>query len=661
MLDTFDMKYDQEIAQYRSLFLDGKPNSTEKIKSEIQHSWLRCKKVGLTPALSQFEILDPREDQILENPLSLFLRSTILLKEVDSFHDLIAKYHGALFYTNEDNSVVFGQQGNKSLLKYFNSIGFKIGSCLLEENIGTTALAIPPSEYHDAWVIGAEHYLDLFTPFFTYAYFGNYFDGLKVNTIIFLPKECFTDLFIYYLREYNRNCKTIITSYQSSLEVQLTEVLFKQYEQNQELGIMMLDSFGKILSANQKLAEWFQFELEDIKERDCAEIFPELKKVLRSLQTGEVIRLEEVEMKNIPTNMQYMRVDVMPVFEEQKVIGLILSFLDKKRIRQTVNKLSNSQAYYTFDCILGKSNSLQEVKQKALNVANSKSPVVITGESGTGKELFAQAIHNASPIRNGPFVAINCASVPSELIPSELFGYVEGAFTGARKGGSMGKFEYAHKGTLFLDEIGELSMAAQSMLLRVLEDRKIVRIGSNIETPVDVRIIAATNRDLRKMVKENTFRLDLFYRIFVMNLHLPSLIDRLEDIPILVNFFIDSFNDSLNKNVKRIDRDALSYLINYRWPGNVRELRNIIECGMNNASGEVLTLADLPSLSENLWVDESGAKEQTINLEKDLIQKEKQKILSLMTAYNGNKTKVSKQMGVSRATLYKKLEEFNLL
>lgn len=658
MLNSYNEIYDQKIALNRTLFLKGERTLPEAMRAEISDSWLRCEKTGLNPVsqLKKSDLIDK------DKPISKYIREHVLINEVNALYNLLDELHGAIFYTNFDSDIIFSQRGNETLLKYLSSKSLGISTYMLEENLGTTALVIPPSECNDAWAIGAEHYHDIFLPFVTYVYKGEYYGGLKINSFIILPKEHFNNLFIYYIREYNKNCKTLISSYMNSLNFELKEVLFKQYEQNNDYGIILLDPLGKILSINEKIARWFQLNIEDIRERNCAEIFPELKHVLYNSKTGEDIHLEEVQMKSLPVHMQYMRIDVKPIFGEQnEIIGFIVSFYDKKRISHTVNKLSHSQAYYGFDHILGKSNAIREAKQKAITAAQSKSPVILTGESGTGKELFAQAIHNASTVQDGPFVALNCAAIVPELIASELFGYVDGAFTGSRKGGSMGKFEYAHKGTLFLDEIGDLSLSVQAILLRVLEEKRISRIGSNIEIPVDVRLITATNKDLRKMVKERTFRLDLYYRIFVVNINLPALKDRISDIPILANSFVDYYNSIFTKNIKKIDNEALSYLVTYRWPGNVRELRNVIECGMNNSQGEVLKLNDFPDFSEYSCEDATIATVQTKKLEDEFIQNEKQRLLSLMIEYNGNKSKISKRMGISRSTLYKKMNEYDLL
>lgn len=656
MLDKYNQEYDQKIARIRLDFLSGKTTSLNGIRKEIQESWIRCKQLGMKSSSSKIDEFPSREDT---DQITSFLRADLLLNKNRTFYDILDEYNGASFYITPNNSMVFSQKGNDKLLQHLNKFKLEIGCCFTEENFGTTALSLEPSKFADSWVVGEEHYSDLFTPFFTYAYYGDYkFAGLKVKILIILPKELFSRLFIQYLREYNDSCKLMISSYRSSIEGQLKEVFYRQYEQNQKQGIILLDAFGKILSINLKFTQLMKVSQEDIKGQDCIKVFPELERILVSLKNGELIHFEEVQIGNPPVNMH---LEVNTVYEEQQIIGQILIFSDSKRIRQAINKISNARAFYTFDNILGKSEAIKVIKQKAIEVANSKSPVIITGESGTGKELFAQAIHNASDMRNGPFVAVNCAAFSSELITSELFGYVEGAFTGARKGGAMGKFEYANDGTIFLDEIGEMSMSAQSMLLRVLEERKVTRLGSSEEIPVNVRLISATNKDLRKLVKEKMFRLDLFYRIFVVNIHLPALRDHIQDLPILVNYFIEYYNSLLNKQVKGIDPDALSYLLNHRWPGNIRELRNIIECGMNSTSGNVLKMNDLPPVLDYGPGDEIIGNEQMIDIEKEYNLKEKQKILSLMIELKGNKSQVAKAMGISRSNLYNKMKAYDLL
>jgi len=603
----------------------------------------------------------PPKRELLEDTdqVTAFFRANLLLKKNERFYDILDKYNGASFYISPNNSMVFSQKGNETLLKELNEGGLINGCYFTEENFGTTAVSLPPSNYNDSWVIGEEHYHDLFTPFFTYAYYGDYeFAGLKVTILVIFPKELFSNIFIDYLREYNDSCKLMIASYRYSVEGMLKEVFYRQYEQNKNQGIIMLDAFGKIMSINLKLAQIINSPVDKLIGKDCVKVFPELKGILARLDKGELIQFESIKFGNPPITVY---IEINTVYEERQIIGQILMISDIKRIRQAINKISNARAFYTFDNILGASDTIKTLKQNAKKVAKSKSPIIITGESGTGKELFAQAIHNESDVRTGPFVAVNCAAISSELISSELFGYIEGAFTGAKKGGAIGKFEYANGGTLFLDEIGEMSMSAQSMLLRVLEERKVTRIGSNEEVPINVRLITATNRDLRKMVKENMFRLDLFYRIFVVNIQLPPLRDHIQDLPILVNYFIQYYNSFLNKQVRGIDDEALIYLLKYSWPGNIRELRNIIECGLNFTSGDMLKLSDLPKLIDYTPDNEIFKKEQPVYFQKEHNLKEKQRILSLMVELNGNKTQIAKVMGISRSNLYNKLKAYDLL
>ena len=356
-----------------------------------------------------------------------------------------------------------------------------------------------------------------------------------------------------------------------------------------------------------------------------------------------------------------MRMDVTPMIRNGEISGLIVTLMDSISIRHKVNKSSTTQAYYTFNNILAESKIMKDIKQKAMNASLSSSSIIITGESGTGKELFAQSIHNNSSRRGGPFIALNCATLQPELIASELFGYVEGAFTGAKKGGSMGKFEFAHQGTIFLDEIGELPLFAQTMLLRVLEERTVTRVGSHISVPIDVRVISATNRDLKKMVKEGSFRSDLYYRINVIPIHLPSLKDRMVDIPILVEHNINYFNTFLGKKVKGISKEALSGLVSYHWPGNLRELRNAVECSMNNVLGDTILIENLPpDILEFLEDDNMKGTLLKDSLEDEFHKEEKKKILCLMLECNGNKSTVAGALGVSRSTLYRKLKEYQL-
>ena len=247
--------------------------------------------------------------------------------------------------------------------------------------------------------------------------------------------------------------------------------------------------------------------------------------------------------------------------------------------KRTFEKINTAK--YTVDDIIGDCSIMQDLKDSVRKVAKTNSNVLIMGESGTGKELFAHSIHAGSMRRKAPFVCVNCGSIPEQLIESELFGYEEGAFTGARKGGKIGLFPAAHGGTIFLDEIGELPLPMQVRLLRVLQDREIQRVGSNVREKVNVRVVAATNRNLYQMVKKGEFRSDLYYRLNVVTLHLPLLRERKEDLPLLIQMILSKISKKESLGAIEISREAMDHLLRYDWPGNVRELENVLERAIN--------------------------------------------------------------------------------
>ena len=282
------------------------------------------------------------------------------------------------------------------------------------------------------------------------------------------------------------------------------------------------------------------------------------------------------------------------------------------------------------------------------------------GESGTGKELVAKGIHLQSPMAKGPFIAVNCATVPENLLESELFGYEKGAFTGATAS-KMGKFELADKGTLFLDEIGDIPPSIQVKLLRFLQEHTFERVGGVKTIKVDVRIIAATNRDLESMVKEGKFREDLFWRLNVVPIFLPPLRDRREDIPVLVSHFLDHFNKEYNKNVS-IDGEALRLLIRYSWPGNVRELENTIERLVVLSENDIITSRDLPthiktSLDVSNCIKESFSMD---SLKKEIEEIEKLRIINTLKAFNFNQTKAAKALGITQRQIGYKIKKYNI-
>lgn len=332
-------------------------------------------------------------------------------------------------------------------------------------------------------------------------------------------------------------------------------------------------------------------------------------------------------------------------------------------------RTSRSCASLQLQDIIGQSPKMQEIKQMIPRLARSNSNILLEGESGTGKEVIAQAIHNESSRRNGPFVAVNCGAIPKELIHSELFGYTEGAFTGAKKGGSAGKFELASGGTLFLDEIGDMPLEQQVVLLRVLQEKKVTRVGGNSVIPLDVRVICATNKKLQDEIARGNFRSDLYYRLSILSIKVPPLRERRADIPLLFHYFLNVIGRE-KRSFKPIGAEVMKCLQEYTWPGNVRELQNTVERILHMTEGDVLCVQDLPpniidSHRHRHGVESEAVKEedafQLRNNQRQLkAEKEAQRIKDLLNENGGNVAQTARTLGISRNSLYRKIKQYDI-
>ena len=346
-----------------------------------------------------------------------------------------------------------------------------------------------------------------------------------------------------------------------------------------------------------------------------------------------------------PININHLRAEVRKLVEKQNLVW------SNKELHKQLNEK------FGLSGIIGNSPKIQKVLAIVNQISGTTATVLITGESGTGKELIAKTIHNNSPRKNNPFVVLNAAAIPENLLESELFGHEKGAFTGAlyqRKG----KFEYAHRGTLFLDEIGDMPLSTQVKLLRVIEDGVITRIGSNESIEVDVRLIAATNQDLEKLIKEGKFREDLFFRLNVVSIKLPPLRERFEDIALLIDAFLREFSQIHNKKISHISLDARKILYKYPWPGNVRELKNCIESMVVVSTKDILDVEDIPDhilqRSDEAPTSPSLVAGMTIEeAERDLIK-------STLATVGGNREEAAKMLGIGERTLYRKLDRYGL-
>ena len=328
----------------------------------------------------------------------------------------------------------------------------------------------------------------------------------------------------------------------------------------------------------------------------------------------------------------------------------------------------NDKEKYDFKNIIGKSPQILKVIDECQKISNNNSNILITGESGTGKEFFARAIHNNSFRKNAPFIPVNCGAIPKELIESELFGYEAGAFTGANKNGYIGKFELAEGGTIFLDEIGEMPLNMQVTLLRVLQDKCITKIGSKKCTKIDVRIIAATNKDLKKAISENLFRKDLYYRLNAFNIHIPPLKDRIGDIPLFLDYLLKEKSIEFNKPVSIIPNTLFQKIISYCWPGNIRELENFVEnfVALDGISTYDINLEECHCLTHDNLGNRIVYNEKEIKKVDDIeevlpfAELEKREIKKAIKVYNRNMTKVAQALGISRNALYTKIKKYEI-
>lgn len=368
---------------------------------------------------------------------------------------------------------------------------------------------------------------------------------------------------------------------------------------------------------------------------------------------GEILRINQISVL----------LNIAPIKVGEAITGAIVTFQEAARIVEMEEKIRAELytkgliAHYRFDRIMGTSREIQEVKRIAQEFAMLEATVMITGSTGTGKELFAQSIHNSSRRKKGPFVAVNCASLPATLMESELFGYVEGAFTGANRKGKPGLFELAHKGTVFLDEISEMDKYGQSRLLRVLQERQVRRLGDDKNIPIDVRIIGASNRNLNRLVQEGSFREDLYYRLNVLTLNLPSLKDRRGDIRFLAGHFLTEMCEHLGRELM-LSEAAAEALEKYEWPGNIRELKNFMERLAIMVRGPVIDQAAIIALFQNREFEIAPREAPVPTAEPG--DDERQSLVSALQAAGFNQTKAAVALGIDRSTLYRKMKRLKI-
>ncbi len=434
-------------------------------------------------------------------------------------------------------------------------------------------------------------------------------------------------------------------------------------------GVMITDPDGKIIFFSKTYGNFLGVDPEKMVGKHCTEVLENTrmhivaKTGIPEINQPHRIKDQDMVVQRIPIDMngeviavygQVMFKDVRDVHALSKKLNVLESkveFYEKE-----LESLRSSK--YTINNIVGKSERMVELKKLALKAAQSNSPVLLIGESGTGKELFAHAIHHASERRPYPFIRLNCAAIPKDLLEAELFGYEPGAFTGAGTKGKPGKFELAHKGTIFLDEISDLPLEMQPKLLRVLEEKETERLGGTRITKSNFRLIAATHENLEKSVEQGKFRKDLYYRLNVIPIPIPPLRERKEDIPIIAANLIEILNKEIGTGVTKISPEVLTILENYDWPGNVRELANILERMIYAAEADIIEVHHLPFFLRR--IERGFVKSHPAHLKRLREDMEKEALIHAIRISNNNKNKAARLLGIHRTAVYKKLKKLNI-
>ncbi|MDH7577078.1 MAG: sigma 54-interacting transcriptional regulator [Bacillota bacterium] len=657
---TLDAQYIHNYVEKKELvlemwtrFIRGEPVDSGLLPISILSSWKRSYEYKVDPYLtkincsvaSDFEERLSAKKQLLDIAIP-YLTGFYKITEDSDF----------VFIVTDENGLILEIIGNSKLIQQMKDYNVVPGMYMEEKTFGTTAVVLALLHNKSVQIVATEHFCKIFHPFTCSAAPIHNFKGKIIGLIMILALwEKAHPHTLGMVTSTANAIETLVALNEEKQNVQLVSNFQNTIIESFGSSLLVVDNLGKITHVNSHAVELLELAEDEIRGSKIESISTELGIIYEVLKRQEEKIVEHGVTIYTKNRVIDFSLSCYPVNHQGKTIGAIVILREPELVKKIVNRTAHSNAKFVFSDIIGQNENLLKAINLAKTASKSSSSVLLLGESGSGKELFAQAIHNASLRRNGPFISVNCAAIPRELLGTELFGYEEGAFTGAKKGGNFGKFELAHNGTIFLDEIGEMPLEMQIILLRVLEDKKVTRIGGARSIPVDVRVIAATNRKLREDALTGRFRLDLFFRLNVLNIELPPLRERKDDIPLLVDNFILRYSTSLGKKIRGITPEALEELCNYNWPGNIRELSNVIERAVHITSSCYIGVKDLPEEVRSCNSNLSNREILSIrNYEKEMI-------IQLLTHFKGNKTKVASELGISRATLYRHLEKFRIM
>lgn len=640
----------------------------DKFEQNIQQSKLRS-----ASYLSDTKRIRPKlkyDDEALYSLLEKeksFLQTTIpFLQELN---EVINNEEFVLLLTDAQGCIL-EVLGSAKAQKDVGEKGILKGVVLNEENAGTNAVALSILQKEAIQIKGNEHYLEIYAHWTTSA--APIWVNEKIEGFICTIGD---------LEQGHVHTLALVKAIAKSLSMHIEnrEIQKQLFDSNQyafammnslDYGVFAINIFDNIQWVNDTACRKLNIRRMNLLEKPIQKIYPDWAKAKKKLLEMSSFDDEQGQFNLKDLKARFLFNAIPIITKEKEILGFILMFRELNRMIKALNKHAGLDARFTFESIITQNDRVKKIHENARIIARSPSTVLITGESGTGKEVFAQAIHNASPRAEGPFVALNCGAISATLIESELFGYEEGAFTDAKKGGRSGKFELADCGTLFLDEIGEMSLEMQIRLLRALQEGAITRVGSDKPINIDVRVIAATNKNLMKEVKEGRFRLDLYYRLDVVQLVIPPLRERQEDILPLFRYFLNQKAEKLKMNIPSLDGFLLDKIELYNWPGNVRELENFAEkmvLFQGNYSPEILDF-DFGQLVYNSVIPQPlnneipkhDIQQSLAYMPKTLADMEKETILNTLRHTSNNITKAASILNISRNTLYMKLKSYNI-
>lgn len=645
---------DQALGEAHEILLRSGVVPSDKLRPVIARSWERCMKQGVDPRSGQCPYKVSNDE--LHARLDKY---DFLLKAAAPFMESLYQF------VRDSGFVVVLADADACILKVIGTenaderaaVYHTPGAIWKEEYAGNTAIGTALIEGTPLQIHALEHYCKDFLPWTCSAAPIRDPDGRIVGALDMSGSKelvhCHTlgmvvaaVTAIENQMAMNRAVRELKTAnkFQTAIVESISD------------GLLTIDNRGIITYLNKAGARMIGINHREVIGRHIQDVVDYRATITEVLADGTGYADKEFFHKSGRGVLHFIQTAVPIRDENGEIVGVVDAFREAKRVRQMVNQMMGAQANFTFDDFVGRDPKVEDVLRLAKAAAASSSTVLIQGESGTGKEILAQAIHNGSSRREGPFVAVNCGAIPRELIESDLFGHEEGAFTGARRGGRPGKFELANGGTVFLDEIGDMPPDMQVKLLRVLQERKLVRVGGSNYIGINVRVLAATHRDLQLEVEEGNFRRDLFYRLNVLWIAMVPLREWLDDLPLLVSHIIDKLNRKLGKATKGVTPSVMERFRGHSWPGNVRELENVLERAMNVTHDDFIDVEYLP---KTLW----KPKETRVALGEgraSMKEIEKMAIVNAMEATGGNITRTARVLRISRNTLYSKIRRFGL-